>query len=182
MGELAGLGGCRIGWQRPGRAESQPGQKGEQARTHARQHADVSSSFPREVPVQNYKCPLFLCYLFLMLWVGGCIVVVFSSGFVLEPVLFMVVVWFFSQKEKEKKASLSLKWRITPSPISLVVFLTLHGCLAARTVGRCSVLPCSWAASGGSGVRVPLFSQPLIQADSTLCPRAPGTRVFSCWG
>lgn len=124
----------------------------------------------------------YVISLFLMLWVGGCIVVVFSSGFVLEPVLFMVVVWFFSQKEKEKKASLSLKWRITPSPILLVVFLTLHGCLAARTVGRCSVLPCSWATSGGSGVRVPVFSQPLLQVDSTLCPRAPGTCVFSCWG
>lgn len=107
MGELAGLGGCRIGWQRPGRAESQPGQKGEQARTHARQHSGRLFILPQGGPSPNVPY-FYVISLFLMLWVGGCIVVVFSSGFVLEPVLFMVMVWFLEGKRKKGLAVIKM--------------------------------------------------------------------------
>lgn len=81
---------------------------------------------------------------------GWRVFVVFSLGFVLKLVLFIVVVVLLLEGGKKSPAVIKMA-NHSPSPILAIFFLAFHSSVVARSRGCCTVPHYSCAASGGSG-------------------------------
>lgn len=139
-----------------------------QACAHSRSPAQPSSPFfTREVPVRNYKYPLFLYYFFVFNVGWKFFVVVFSLGFVLKCVLLIVVVVLLS--EETKKAPLSLKWQIILHPQYCRYFSWPSTALLQPDQGA-AVMSCTTAG-------LPLEEQVLR---STQCSHSPSSTWTQC--